>query len=522
MKCTLIRGPQLLDKFVSAGYAVPPVGMAYIAGSLRSAGHDVTVIDSTGEAIDHFQELGPTALRRGLSDAEILERVGQPDVIGFSLMFSQDWPLTRDLIRTLRARYPKAVLIAGGEHFTAEPIGAMQDSPLDYVIAGEGDVAVCQLLERVQQGASVEDVPGVYYREGGEIRHSQLGARAREIDQLAWPAWDLFPIEIYLSGGHGWGVNRGRNMPINATRGCPYQCTFCSSPTMWTTRWVARSPADVLKEIEYYIEHYRATNFDFHDLTAILKKAWVIEFCQLLIAKKLNITWQLPTGTRSESLDSDVFPLLAASGCRNITYAPESGSDVILTRIKKKIDRNRMIASMRQAVKAGCSVKANFVFGFPDDRVSDYWQTFGFLARMALAGVHDISIAPFRPYPGSELFRRLQAEGVIPHKLDDAYYADLGSAMESLPLFGKARARSYSQHMSPEALHRVRTAALSWFYGLSFLLRPQRVLKLAYAVITERQESRLDKSLVDMKQRILKSWRSRGKTALSPGPINPY
>jgi radical SAM superfamily enzyme YgiQ (UPF0313 family) len=522
MKCTLIRGPQLLDKFVSAGYAVPPVGMAYIAGSLRAAGHDVQVIDSTGEAIDQFEELGRSALRRGLSDAEVLRRIGTPDVIGFSLMFSQDWPPTRDLIKQVRARHPRAILVGGGEHFTAEPIGALEDSPLDYVIAGEGDIAICDLLERIQKGEPVETVPGLYYRAGGEIKQSKPTARARDIDKLAWPAWDLFPIETYLAGGHGWGVDRGRNMPLNATRGCPYRCTFCSSPTMWTTRWVSRSPRDVVDEIKHYIAKYRATNFDFHDLTAIIKKEWVIEFCNILIEENLNITWQLPTGTRSEALDDEVFPLLWASGCRNITYAPESGSDVILEKIKKKIKRERMVHSMRRAVKAGCSVKANFIFGFPGDRVSDYWQTFGFLGRMALAGVHDISIAPFRPYPGSELFRQLQATGVIPKKLDDTYYTDLASAMESLPLLGRIHAKSYSEHMSPQTLHRLRTAALSWFYGLSFLVRPHRVAKLAYAVLTERQESRLDKSLVDMKQRIIKSWRSRGKTGLSPGPINPY
>ena len=78
-------------------------------------------------------------------------------------------------------------------------------------------------------------------------------------------------------------MNRGINMPMMASRGCPYQCTFCSNPTMWTTRWVVRSPQDVIAEIKHYRAIYKATNFDFHDLTAIVKKSWIVEFCTLLI-----------------------------------------------------------------------------------------------------------------------------------------------------------------------------------------------------------------------------------------------
>ncbi len=524
MHCTLIRSPQTLDKFVSAGYAVPPLGMAYVAGNLLAAGHEVVAIDTTGEAIDNFEPIGRSSLRRGMTNAQILDRI-DPDteVIGFSLMFSHDWPETRRLIAEVHERFPAAVIVGGGEHFTSDPVGALKSAPgLDYVIVGEGDRAMPQLIECLAENRSVEEVPGLYFRRGEEVEHSGPMVRERTPDDLAWPAWDLFPIETYLAGGHGWGVVRGRNMPINATRGCPYQCTFCSSPTMWTTRWVARTPADVLAEIKHYIKKYRATNFDFYDLTAIVKKNWIVEFCELLIAENLNITWQIPQGTRSEALDEEVFPLLMRSGATNITYAPESGSDDILKKIKKKIHRDRMLESMRAAVKSGCSVKANFIFGFPGDEYSSYWQTFKFIAQSAWVGVHDISVGPFRPYPGSELFRQLQDEGVIPRELDDAYYEDLASAGESLPLFGSAEgAVSYCENMSPMGLHRLRTAALAWFYGLSFLIRPHRVAKLAYAVITERQESRLDKSLVDMKQRIRKNWRRR-KSGLSPGPINPY
>ena len=522
MKCTLIRCPQTFAKYVSAASAIPPIGPAYVAASLREAGHQVAIIDTTGEALDRFTPMDEQGilLRRGISDAEILERLEHSDVIGFSLMFSQDWLPARELIRKVRAHYPGAALVGGGEHFTAEPVGALEDSPLDFILEGEGDRLICGLLEHLTGRRPLDEVPGCWYRTAdGEVRRSCAKVRVRDVDSLPWPAWNLVPLENYLRGHYGAGVDRGRSMPMNATRGCPYQCTFCSSPTMWTTRYVTRSPADVVAEIKHYIATYGATNFDFQDLTAIIKKEWVIEFANRLLDEQLYITWQIPSGTRSEALDAEVLSLLVRSGCTNLTYAPESGDEETLRIIKKKIKKDRMLRSMRAAVKVGCNVKANLIFGFPTDTYRSILRTFGFLGKMALLGVHDISIAPLRPYPGSEMFRELQVKGVLPKKLDDAYYRGLALGTENLPgVMGPVV--SYAEHISAKNLERLRIAALAWFFLISWVLRPVRFFKLVRALVTERQESRLDKSLVEMKRRVVKTW--KGEPGLSLGEINPY
>lgn len=524
MRTTLVRTPELANLFVSASYAVAPIGICYVAASLREAGHAVRVVDTTGEAIDRLTPLAdhPQMVRRGLSDAEILDRIDpESRLIGFSLMFTQDWLPARALIGKVRERFPQAVLVAGGEHATAEPEGVLTTSAVDYVLSGEGDRAICQLVEHLEGSRPIAEVPGCHYRDGaGRIQRTGAMVREKDIDRLPWPAWDLIPFENYLSGGHGWGVDRGRNVPMNATRGCPYQCTFCSSPTMWTTRWLARSPHDVLAEMKHHIAVYGATNFDFQDLTAIVRREWVIEFARLLIAEKLDITWQLPSGTRSEALDDEVLGLLAASGCRNITYAPESGTEATLRLIKKKIKTDRMLRSMRQAVKAGCNVKANLMFGFPHDSYRSLLPTYWFIAKMAVVGVHDISAAPFRPYPGSELFRMLQAKGKLPNPLDDDYFRRLATTTEKLP-GATSELESFSFHMSGRGLDRARTAALLLFFLLSWTLRPVRVVRLVRALVTGRQESRLDKSLIEMRRRLVKRWRRR-EPAVPVGELNPY
>ena len=150
---------------------------------------------------------------------------------------------------------------------------------------------------------------------------------------------------------------------------------------MWTTRWVARKPELVADEIEIYIKKYGISNVDFYDLTAVIRKDWIINFAKQLIDRKLNITWQLPSGTRSEALDKEVLTYLYESGCRNLSYAPESGSPRVLKRIKKKVETDRMIESMRTAVACGLNVKANIIFGFPDETHADIWRSLFFIFK---------------------------------------------------------------------------------------------------------------------------------------------
>ncbi len=113
---------------------------------------------------------------------------------------------------------------------------------------------------------------------------------------------------------------------------------------MWTTRYTTRAPALVVDEIEDYVRRYRVENIDFYDLTAIVKRDWILEFCRLLDARGLRITWQLPSGTRSEALDEPVLRAMYRSGCRNVSYAPESGSERTLEAIKKKVKLDRLEA----------------------------------------------------------------------------------------------------------------------------------------------------------------------------------
>jgi radical SAM superfamily enzyme YgiQ (UPF0313 family) len=471
----------------------PPLGLAYIAGAVKQAGFPYTVIDGTGEALDR---VSPYAVRddfmiQGLPFEDIARRI-PPDtrVIGLACMFSTLWPLTRDLSQHIRRRFPDAVLVLGGEHGTAVPEHVLRNSPVDIVILGEGEETFVRLVERIRAGEPWRKVPGIAYLDGGIYRDTGLSARIRKIDDIPLPDWDSFPIEEYISRHQINGINIGRSMPLLSTRGCPYQCTFCSNPAMWTTRYVTRDPARVADEIECYKRKYNVVNFDFQDLTAVVKRQWVIKFCRELIRRRLNVTWQMPSGTRCEVFDEEVADLLYRSGCRALAFAPESGAPEILEIVKKQVDLDQMLIAMRIAVRMGFKLSCFIVIGFPDDTPATMRKTLGLIRRMALLGVHDVAVSKFVPYPGSSLFKRLQQEGKI--EVDDKFFL---SPMD----FYTKKAPSYADRVSTQRLYVTMIWFFVNFYVISFACRPLRTAQiLLKAVVTGTEETRFAKWLNDM------------------------
>ena len=479
----------------------PPLGLAYVAGAVKEAGLPYTVIDSTGEALDR---VSPYSLRddfmiQGLPYDEIVRRIPpHTRVIGLCCMFSTLWPLTRQLAEHLRGHFPDAILVLGGEHGTAVPEHVLRNSPVDIVVLGEGEETFVQLVRRIMAGEPWQEVPGLAYLADGTFRDNGLSARIRKIDDIPLPDWDSFPIEGYISRHQINGINLGRSMPLLSTRGCPYQCTFCSNPGMWTTRYVTRDPVKVADEIECYKRKYDVVNFDFQDLTAVVKRQWVIKFCRELIRRRLNVTWQMPSGTRCEVFDQEVADLLYQSGCRALAFAPESGAPEILEKVKKQVDLDQMLIAMRIAVRRGFKLSCFIVIGFPDETRATLRKTLGLIRRMALLGVHDVAVSKFVPYPGSTLFKRLQQEGKI--EVDDKFFL---SPMD----FYTRKAPSYADHVSTRRLY----LSMIWFfvnfYVISFACRPLRTAHILFkAVATGTEETRFAKWLNDMLF-VRRSWR---------------
>jgi radical SAM superfamily enzyme YgiQ (UPF0313 family) len=467
----------------------PPLGLAYLAAMLEETGVQVAVVDALAEGIDqHREEHGYRY--HGLTISQTVDRIEpHTDLIGISCMFSQDWPWLRQLISAIRQRFPHTPIVAGGEHITAAPRFSLEDCPaLDYCVLGEGEETLVELVQRLDDPRRMDEVAGLAYLRAGRYVRTAPRRRIRDVDAIPWPAWHLFPMEVYLDSRNSHGMHLGRTIGILATRGCPYKCTFCSNPVMYGNLWVPRDPAKVLDEIEYNIERYGVENIDFYDLTAIVRRSWILEFCRLIEARGLKFSWQLPSGTRSEVIDEEVAAALYRTGCRYLCYAPESGSTETLRIIKKQVDLQKLTRSLRSALSQRLSIKVNLIIGFPHETRKHICKTLWFCWKLALLGVQDASVYVFSPYPGSALFDELQAEGRIP-RFDDNYFRSLAAFMNPFA------SNEYCRHVRGRELQLWRLFAMLTFYGLSYLTRPWRFFRLIRNLIRNESQSMLETRL---------------------------
>lgn len=489
-RVALIRPPLLqLPRTLSYFGAIPPVGLAYVAAVLRGAGHAVFTVDAPGEALDRVRSVsspvGPLHMS-GLGPEEIVERLpADLDLVGVSHMFLHEWPVIRDMAQRIKAARPGVPIVLGGENATSCWRHLMEGcQAIDACVLGEGEEVALELVARAVAGRSWAGMPGLAWRDDqGAPRASDQRHRIRTLTDMPRPAWDLFPLDSYLTQSNPFGVHRGRSLPILGSRGCPYACTFCSSRQMWSQRYVARPPADVVAEMEEMVARHRVENFDFADLTVFIRKAWVLEFCHLLGERALGVTWQLPVGTRTEMLDAEVLRLLHETGCRNVTFAPESGSPRLLEVMHKRVDLDAMLTAIRQASQVGLMVGVNIILGHPAETREDALRSLRFIGQAVMAGAASCSVMLFAPYPGSSDFDALVESGDLVFDERITYQSLTRTGMHT---------RTYNRSMSTTEILALRNAMLLAFYGASHVVHPQRIVRFFRNQWSGREETVLD------------------------------
>lgn len=490
MKTLLINPHKLIPiSFSLTQRASPPLGLAYIAGALEKCGHEVVIYDCVAEnpknyfSFEGFDDI--SALGAGFS--EMFDSLDESyDLIGVSVMFSNNWLINRYLINELKIKFPNALIVIGGEHASSIPEYCLTDCEgLDLVVTGEGEETIAELANKLGNKQNYIDVTGIVYKERGNQTHiitNPRRKRIREIGDISYPAWHLFPLTKYFDNEISYGIAYGRSLPIFATRGCPYECTFCSSPNMWGMRYNMREVSDVIAEIKFLNTNYGITNIDFYDLTAIINRRWILDFCRRVTEEGLEITFQIPAGTRAEAIDFEVASALKRAGCKNITYAPESGSVNMLQSIKKKVVLDNMYKSIDESHKAGLNIKLNIMLAYPDEKISDVFKTILFLVRASYYGAADASPSVFSPYPGSALFNELCKNKEL--TLSDEYFKSIVFS-QSLHHFV-----NYNRNYSKPTLIALLFISYLAFYGSNYIFRPIRMIKLFINVYTRKYETR--------------------------------
>ena len=444
----------------------------------------------------------PDLYFNGLRLDEIVKRIPvDSKVIGIQIVYTQNYVFTRKLIELVRARFPNALLVAGGEHINALPENSLKDcAALDVCCLGESEDSLVELCRAQTEGRDFSEIPGLVFRRGQEIIRTSKRARVKDPDRLPAPAWDLIPVSNYLDRKAGSGPNFGRRLPMVTSRGCPYRCTFCTSEKMWGPIYITRKPEFVVEEIKALVHRYRLDAIEIVDLTMAVNRKWFHRFLILLKEADLGIKWSMPSGTRSEILDDEILGLLRDTGCTFFALAPESGSQTSLDKVKKRVSLSHLVEALKTGSRFGMTIKMNIIIGFPFETRKDIFATFKFLMKSAFFGAQDGGVNIFRAYPGTELFDELMKEGKV--ALNDETFDDVNFAWDIFSFKRKTFCRGIPSWELK--LHRL-ALGLS-FYFATYALSPARIVRSFANVFSGRAsatlfEERLSETLHRLRKR---------------------
>ncbi len=374
----------------------PHTGVAYLTAFLKSKGVTVDVYDERMDGPDKLGELLKTPY----------DLVG---VTAFSYSLGHVYALLKK-IKTLT----QAPLVLGGPHVSVSKLAVLRDTPVDFAVKHEGELTVLELLERLKlPNPDFGSVLGLMWRDQGEPRENADRPLLQNLDELPLPDYDAFGIERYPC----WTQ---KSIPLITQRGCPYKCNFCSVPVSMGGSFRARTPGNVLAEIEHW--HARGfRHFQVNDDVFNLHPPRVLEICRLIIDRKLDITWELYNGMRVNAVTAEMLDLMKRSGCRLISYGCESGSPRILKIIRKGLTKDLVSKAVKLTYEAGIPCSVNFIVGHPTETYEDALESVRFAASLPASFINFYNDTP---YPGTELFEwvRTSARLLYPEYLTDLSY----------------------------------------------------------------------------------------------------
>ncbi|HME50740.1 MAG TPA: radical SAM protein [Candidatus Lokiarchaeia archaeon] len=367
-------------------FRYPPLGLGYIASSLRSAGYSVALVDCTFSIMEN-------AMRR--------IRSLHPRVLGVYSMVT----MNHHAIAIAQAlKNEVELLVAGGPLPSLVPDTFLDT--FDVVVVGEGERTIIDLLNRHFNHQPWQDVPGIAYRAPhNEIAWTTPRPQIENLDDLPFPARDLFPhdhYKWYWNTYHGYTATS-----MISTRGCPYNCDFCSNPVFGVS-YRERSAQNVVDEM-VKIHEIGYDRIFFQDDCFTLNPRRTMELCKLLIDNKLDLEWMCLS--RADHLGKELASIMARAGCRRVFFGIESGNPRMLKVIGKKIilpDARRAVVA---AKLAGMETGAFFILGYPGDNNESLLDTIRFSSSLPL---DYLSYSFPYPIPGTGLYERVKNKITVP------------------------------------------------------------------------------------------------------------
>ena len=330
------------------------------------------------------------------------------------------------------------ITVLDGLHPSARPIDCLSNPNIDYVVRGEPECSMLELVDALEQGTSkdsLKDIKGIGFIDKNKPVITSPRTEIMDLDDLPFPARHLLPMDIYFESAKEKPIRgeiRKRYTLVMTSRGCPHNCIFCSNHIVMGKAWRGRSPENVVDEIEEVVSTYGIQQVDFVDENMTLKKKRVENICDLIVERGLDIEWYVPNGVRADKLDEELLRKMRSSGCRGIRIAPESGVQRVVDEIiKKKLNLKDVERAVVLAKKAGIKVGVFFILGLIGETKDDIQSTIKFAHKLKKLGASTFQFSIATPLYGTELYDMAEKGGFLRKEFSDEALAAIEPLIET-------------------------------------------------------------------------------------------
>src|SRR3989339_1370481 len=386
-----------------------PLGLAYISSVLKDAGYDVDCLN-----LNHY-----SGTVENLVNSFIISK--KYNVIctgGLSTSYKQIKMVTD----AVHSSGTNAKLILGGGAISSEPELMFNALKPDYIVLGEGEKTIIELVDCIRKNSDIKYVDGIGYVDDNDnfvCTRPQLPIE--NLDSIPLPDFEGFEFAKYLDNMQPSDMyfydlfDNPRIYPIVCSRSCPFLCTFCFHPV--GNKYRQRSVDSIIHELSVMIKRYHINAIAVYDELFSNNREWLFEFCKRIKMLFSEISWECKWSCqmRVDKLDDEMLRVMKDSGCYMISYGFESYSPVVLKSMKKHITPEQIKNAVDTTMKHNISIQANFIFGDSAETMQTASETLDYWKKNNSAG---IMLSYINPYPGSELYEHCIEKGIIKDKLD--------------------------------------------------------------------------------------------------------
>ncbi|MCC6450985.1 MAG: cobalamin-dependent protein [Candidatus Aureabacteria bacterium] len=413
MKILLLQPRFTYSRYMQIAVEMP-LGLCSLAAVARQRGHTVVIVDCLAEGFANAVREGDLTTY-GLPDEEIERRINEfhPDLVGVSCLFSAQYGNARRLCELTKRVAPRAITVMGGMHPTVKPREVLSEESVDFIFQGESDITFSDFADALERGDGYGDIDGLGYKRDGVLVINRKEHFIADLDALPFPARDLLKVDCYYRAAraHDFVLTHSKNMNLITSRGCPARCIFCTIFLVWGRRFRARSPENVLAELEQMKRDFGVRHVQFEDDNLTYDIGRAKRIFRGMIDRRLGLAWNTPNGVALWSLDEEALDLMKRAGCYYVKFAIESGNQRVLSRvIKKPQDLARARRLIEYARSLGMMVGSFFVVGLPGETREEMQDSFDFRYTTRLD--YTVYIAA-KPEHGTELRRLCEEKGYL-------------------------------------------------------------------------------------------------------------